>query len=293
MDTGLIDRLDRPAAARPTRRSPPPARYRLAVPAERAGDDPFARSDGWRLGGARAASFWQLPWTAACRSTSRWAYDVERLDDTLAITTTASAGSAPATPRHARSGSTGRAWRVPAASAEDAHDAHADGELRAPMPGTCCSCRGGRRAVKAGRRVIVLESMKMELALVAPRRRPVGELGSRVGDQVARDADAWRRARRPQPARRVQGQHRRARGAGRRPARRSSRACALGGGEKARERHTSRGKLLPRERVDRLLDAGAPFLELSPLAAHGLYDGDAPGAGIVTGIGRVSAAASA
>jgi 3-methylcrotonyl-CoA carboxylase beta subunit len=61
-----------------------------------------------------------------------------------------------------------------------------------------------------------------------------------------------------------------------------------GGGEKARARHTSRGKLLPRERVDRLLDKGAPFLELSPLAAHGMYDGDAPGAGIVTGVGRVS-----
>jgi 3-methylcrotonyl-CoA carboxylase beta subunit len=61
-----------------------------------------------------------------------------------------------------------------------------------------------------------------------------------------------------------------------------------GGGEKARTRHVERGKLLPRERVDRLLDPGAPFLELSPLAAHGLYDGDAPGAGIITGVGRVS-----
>ncbi len=50
---------------------------------------------------------------------------------------------------------------------------------------------------------------------------------------------------------------------------------AEGGGERARKRHTDRGKLLPRERVDRLLDAGAPFLELSPLAAHGLYGGDA------------------
>jgi 3-methylcrotonyl-CoA carboxylase beta subunit len=63
---------------------------------------------------------------------------------------------------------------------------------------------------------------------------------------------------------------------------------ALGGGERARERHTSRGKLLPRERVDRLLDPGSPFLELSPMAAHGLYDDEAPGAGIITGIGRVS-----
>jgi 3-methylcrotonyl-CoA carboxylase beta subunit len=61
-----------------------------------------------------------------------------------------------------------------------------------------------------------------------------------------------------------------------------------GGGERARERHVARGKLLPRERVERLLDPGARFLELSPLAAHGLYDGAAPGAGIITGIGRVA-----
>ena len=62
----------------------------------------------------------------------------------------------------------------------------------------------------------------------------------------------------------------------------------LGGGERARDRHVGRGKLLPRERVDRLLDPGAPFLECSALAAHGLYDDEAPGAGIITGIGRVS-----
>jgi 3-methylcrotonyl-CoA carboxylase beta subunit len=61
-----------------------------------------------------------------------------------------------------------------------------------------------------------------------------------------------------------------------------------GGGERARERHLARGKLLPRERVDHLLDPGAPFLELSPMAAHDLYDGEAPGAGIITGVGRVS-----
>ncbi len=60
-----------------------------------------------------------------------------------------------------------------------------------------------------------------------------------------------------------------------------------GGGPAQTERHRSRGKLLARERVERLLDSGTPFLELSPLAAWGLYDGDAPSAGIVTGIGRV------
>jgi 3-methylcrotonyl-CoA carboxylase beta subunit len=63
---------------------------------------------------------------------------------------------------------------------------------------------------------------------------------------------------------------------------------AKGGGEKARERHLSRGKLLPRDRVDGLLDPGTPFLELSQLAAHEVYDEPVPAAGILTGIGRVS-----
>ncbi|MEU6195182.1 carboxyl transferase domain-containing protein [Streptomyces sp. NPDC047061] len=65
-------------------------------------------------------------------------------------------------------------------------------------------------------------------------------------------------------------------------------AAALGGGEKARARHTARGKLLPRDRVDTLLDPGSPFLELAPLAAEGMYDGAAPAAGVIAGIGRVS-----
>ena len=63
---------------------------------------------------------------------------------------------------------------------------------------------------------------------------------------------------------------------------------AEGGGAKAREKHVARGKLLPRERIRALLDPGSPFLELSPLAAHGMYDGAAPAAGIITGIGRVN-----
>jgi 3-methylcrotonyl-CoA carboxylase beta subunit len=65
-------------------------------------------------------------------------------------------------------------------------------------------------------------------------------------------------------------------------------AAAVGGSEEARRRHTERGKLLVRDRIERLLDPGTPFLELSPLAAHDCYDGGAPGAGIVTGIGRVA-----
>lgn len=64
--------------------------------------------------------------------------------------------------------------------------------------------------------------------------------------------------------------------------------AAQGGGDKARDKHVARGKLLPRERIDLLLDPGAPFLELSQLAAYGMYGDDAPGAGLITGIGRVA-----
>jgi 3-methylcrotonyl-CoA carboxylase beta subunit len=64
--------------------------------------------------------------------------------------------------------------------------------------------------------------------------------------------------------------------------------AALGGPEQARTRHAGRGKLLPRERVERLTDIGSPFLEIGQLAAGGLYDGEAPGAGIIAGVGRVS-----
>ena len=63
--------------------------------------------------------------------------------------------------------------------------------------------------------------------------------------------------------------------------------AALGGPEKSRQRHVARGKLLPRGRVDRLLDEGSPFLEIAPLAATGLYNDDSPGAGLIAGIGLV------
>ncbi|MDE2618549.1 MAG: methylcrotonoyl-CoA carboxylase [Sphingomonadales bacterium] len=64
--------------------------------------------------------------------------------------------------------------------------------------------------------------------------------------------------------------------------------AALGGDERSRERHVSRRKLLPRDRVERLLDPGSPFLEIGQLAANGMYGDEVPGAGIITGIGRVS-----
>ena len=65
-------------------------------------------------------------------------------------------------------------------------------------------------------------------------------------------------------------------------------ATALGGPEEARAKHVARGKLLPRERVELLIDPGTPFLEFSPMAAHEMYEGGAPGAGIITGIGRIN-----
>ncbi|MCU9847137.1 methylcrotonoyl-CoA carboxylase [Defluviimonas sp. WL0024] len=63
--------------------------------------------------------------------------------------------------------------------------------------------------------------------------------------------------------------------------------AAAGGGEKSLARHVARGKMPPRERVANLLDAGSPFLEVGATAAHGMYDGDAPAAGVIAGIGRV------
>jgi 3-methylcrotonyl-CoA carboxylase beta subunit len=64
--------------------------------------------------------------------------------------------------------------------------------------------------------------------------------------------------------------------------------AALGGPEASRARHVARGKLLPRDRIQRLLDPGSPFLEIGALAAYGMYDDEAPGAGVIAGIGVVS-----
>jgi 3-methylcrotonyl-CoA carboxylase beta subunit len=62
---------------------------------------------------------------------------------------------------------------------------------------------------------------------------------------------------------------------------------ALGGPQSSRDKHLARGKLLPRERIDALLDDGSPFLEIAPLAANGLYDDEVPAAGVIAGIGLV------
>ena len=64
--------------------------------------------------------------------------------------------------------------------------------------------------------------------------------------------------------------------------------AARGGPQAARDRHQARGKLLPRDRVEQLLDRGSPFLEIGALTAFGLYDDEAPGAGLIAGVGRIS-----
>ncbi|WP_201616558.1 carboxyl transferase domain-containing protein [Psychrobacter urativorans] len=66
------------------------------------------------------------------------------------------------------------------------------------------------------------------------------------------------------------------------------RKVAQGGPERSRAKHLARGKLLPRERVERLLDVGTPFLEIAPMAAHDMYDADIPAAGVIAGIGRIN-----
>src|SRR3989338_966429 len=61
----------------------------------------------------------------------------------------------------------------------------------------------------------------------------------------------------------------------------------MGGADKDREKHLSRGKLLPRDRIDKLLDPGSPFLEIGAMAAYGLYENHVPSAGLITGIGKI------
>ncbi|MGH3154430.1 MAG: carboxyl transferase domain-containing protein, partial [Streptosporangiaceae bacterium] len=100
----------------------------------------------------------------------------------------------------------------------------------------------------------------------ADRREEHG--AERTGDQRARNADSHRALVADLKAELAQ--------------------ASLGGPERSRARHVARGKLLPRDRVDSLVDPSSPFLELSPLAAPGLYGGEAPGAGMITGVGRIS-----
>ncbi len=177
--------------------------------------------------------------------------------------------------------------------------AEADGALEAPMPGSVLSVNvAAGDEVDEGDVLVVVESMKMELTLTAPRQATVREVRVAAGDQVTQGQSLVEL----KGAGRMSTVLRTHVDPGSEDFRLNARAHAelgadldrqfarviAGGGSTAAERHTGRGKLLPRDRVGRLLDRGSPFLELSTLAAHGMYDDQAPGAGIITGIGRVN-----
>jgi acetyl-CoA/propionyl-CoA carboxylase biotin carboxyl carrier protein len=179
LDTGLIERL--PVLAPPfddDQVARAAATLLLAETGAPASDDPFDRIDGWRLGGARADSWWRLAVGTGEPAEIRLA-----------------AGPAPDGHwRLARDGDTawvgrdGYAWPVRAASAAEARTGLLDGELRAPMPGQVLLVPASvGDAVSAGDPVVVLESMKMELVMSAPIDGSVAALNVAVGDRVVVD----------------------------------------------------------------------------------------------------------
>ena len=172
-----------------------------------------------------------------------------------------------------------------------------EGALEAPMPGSVLSVRVSHGdEVQEGDLLMIVESMKMELSIVAPSAATVREVCVAEGDRVAQgqllvelERGEPPSERSPQPV--DPSSEAKANARAHSESRRTStavRSVLDGGGPETAAKHTARGKLLPRERVARLLDRGSPFLELSTLAAHGMYEDQAPGAGIITGIGRVS-----
>jgi acetyl-CoA/propionyl-CoA carboxylase biotin carboxyl carrier protein len=173
MDTGLIGRMD-PVTPPLTDEEVARAAASLAH-GEPESDDPFDRRDGWRLGGVRAPSYWKLSVNGG-----------EPIDVT--VNRNVVKGTVPFRFVGGWLAYQGWTWRVTEATAEDVHHAHADGELRAPMPGSVLLVPvSSGDAVEAGQTVVVLESMKMELSLAAPIDGTVTELSVSVGDKVGRD----------------------------------------------------------------------------------------------------------
>jgi acetyl-CoA/propionyl-CoA carboxylase biotin carboxyl carrier protein len=171
LDTGLIGRME--PVSPPLSDEQVARAYATHALGEPLDDDPFSRRDGWRLGGTRAPSYWRLAIDGA------EPLDIV-LEDKEGLTPFIFAGG--------WVGYEGWAWQVTEATADDVHHAHADGELRAPMPGSVLLVpRAVGDAVEAGQTVVVLESMKMELALTAPVDGTVTELTVSVGDKVGRD----------------------------------------------------------------------------------------------------------
>ena len=205
IDTGLIGRLP------PLPGGPPEDRVVLAAAVislslldESRGDDPFARVDGWRLGGGRAGSWWRLGVGSGepleIRVTDDGAHEPQRTGPNTFAITIAGERSEWSYAREADViwvGSQGWASPVRHSGAEESQQAEADGDLRAPMPGQVLLVPTSLGAqVSAGDPLVVLESMKMELVIAAPVDGLVAELSVAVGDKVAVD----------QPLARVQAQ---------------------------------------------------------------------------------------
>ncbi len=196
LDTGLIGRLQPLGGGPETDHvALAAALISLALKNERSGDDPFARVDGWRLGGRRASSWWRLsvggsePIELELKDVAQ--HDQQRTSpNSFALTIAGERGEW----QYATDGDLiwigagGWAWAVRRAMASAAQDAQSDGDLRAPMPGQVLlvPARVGDR-VRTGDPVVVLESMKMELVLAAPVDGLVAELSVGVGDRVAVD----------------------------------------------------------------------------------------------------------
>ncbi len=212
LDTGLVERApapEPPADAAVVARAAAGVRLRLAAGA--AGDDPFERTDGWRLGGARGRSWWRFavdggeaieveleatPPEVEASSGGR--------DHTNSTPGLGAAGVPGASTGELRVdgrpwsfavdgddvwlGTEGWAWRAHEPTAEEAAGAGAGGDLRAPMPGQVLLVHAAAGdVVAAGQPIVVLESMKMELSLTAPADGVVAEVGVAVGDRVALD----------------------------------------------------------------------------------------------------------
>jgi acetyl-CoA/propionyl-CoA carboxylase biotin carboxyl carrier protein len=193
LDTGLIERRGVPAG--PIGDEGVAIAAGMLILADRAasaGDDPFQRVDGWRLGGVRAASHWRLSVSGG------EPVDVTVAPEYAAMVSPCGHGRFAIEGRGewllARDGDVtwighgGAAWAVRPASSTDLADAAADGDVRAPMPGQVLvvhAAAGDR--VTAGDPLVVLESMKMELVLTAPVDGEVAELTVAVGDKVTVD----------------------------------------------------------------------------------------------------------
>jgi acetyl-CoA/propionyl-CoA carboxylase biotin carboxyl carrier protein len=195
LDTGMIERV---AVA------PGPAHEEVArvaalisvqLLAERAGDDPFARADGWRLGGGRAGSWWRL--SVAGEPAIQVALGGDEMDAarrsgpdafTLTIAGRRQEWNYAEQGEVLWVGCGGWAWAARHQDADQADAAESSGDLRAPMPGQVLlvPARVGEQ-VQAGDTLVVLESMKMELAMTAPVAGLVAELSVAVGDRVVVD----------------------------------------------------------------------------------------------------------